>query len=125
MCFEEFEARYRSEYAKFYTFLSTFYEENNEKEEYFRTARDILQTREQTYKAFVRLVVGWSSLDAASVPSNDAVPRSLSDKSFGGAFAESESDILSLAIGGESTTSRPGGLVPTADGLGWQPRSPR
>jgi len=119
--FEEFEARYRCEYAKFYQFLSTFYDENAEKEEYFRTAHDILRTKEDAYKAFVRLVSGWSSADGAAPARNaELPPRSLSDKSFGGAFAESESDILSFAIGGDRGRSRPEGLFPTKDGLGWQ-----
>ena len=119
--FQEFEARYRSEYAKFYQFLSAFYDENSEKEEYFRAAHDILQTKEDSYKAFVRLVSGWSSSDGAAPARNsEGPPTSLSDKSFGGAFAESESDIFSFAIGGDPKARRSDGLVPTKDGLGWE-----
>jgi FAD-dependent halogenase len=122
--FEEFEARYRSEYAKFYQFLSAFYDENSEKEEYFRTAHEILQTKEDAYKAFVRLVSGWSSSDGvAPVRNRDVPPTSLSDKSFGGAFAESESDIFSFAIGGDPKARRPEGLIPTKDGLAWEAES--
>ena len=119
--FREFEARYRSEYAKFYQFLSAFYDENSEKEEYFRVAHDILQTREDAYKAFVRLVSGWSGSDGAAPSMQPNAPAmSLSDKSFGGAFAESESDIFSFAIGSDPKACRPGGLVPTQDGLAWE-----
>ncbi len=51
---------------------------------------------------------GWSSPDGVA-PALDrgGRPRTLSDKSFGGAFAESESDIFNLAIGGDPKTSRP------------------
>lgn len=122
---QEFEERYRREYAKFYEFLCAFYDENREKEEYFRAARDVLQTEEAHYKAFVRLVSGWSSRDGdrPAMPT-DSHPLTLSEKSFGGAFAESESDILGLAIGGERRPSGQGGLVPTRDGLAWETRLP-
>jgi halogenation protein CepH len=123
--FQEFEERYRCEYAKFYQFLSAFYEENLEKEDYFRSAQDVLGTEEDDYKAFVRLVSGWSSTDSdRPVVTRDGSPRTLSEKSFGGAFAESESDILGIAIGSEPKTFRSAGLVPTRDGLAWQTRPP-
>ncbi len=123
---QEFEERYRCEYAKFYEFLSTFYDENREKEDYFRSAQAVLRTAEDDYKAFVRLVSGWSSADGeTTVVTRDGRPRTLSEKSFGGAFAESESDILSLAIGSERSTSKRHGFVPTSDGLAWEPRAVR
>jgi halogenation protein CepH len=123
--FQEFEERYRCEYAKFHQFLSAFYEENREKEDYFRFAQDVIGTEEDDYKAFVRLVSGWSSTDSdRPVVTRDGPPRTLSEKSFGGAFAESESDILGIAIGSEPKTFRSAGLVPTRDGLAWQTRPP-
>jgi halogenation protein CepH len=118
LLFQEFEDRYRNEYAKFYEFLSTFYDENRQKEEYFQVAHDILQTKENDYRAFVRLVSGWSSAEATA--RTTGAPLTLSDKSFGGAFAESESDIFSLSIGSEPKSPRDKGLVPTEDGLGWR-----
>jgi FAD-dependent halogenase len=121
--FDEFEERYRREYAKFHQFLSAFYQENQDKEDYFRSAQDILRTDEADYKAFVRLVSGWSSTGGHEAGVTHAgPPRTLSEKSFGGAFAESESDILGLAIGGERRPIAHAGLVPTSDGLAWQTR---
>jgi halogenation protein CepH len=120
----EFETRYRNEYAKFYRFLVTFYQDL-EQEEYFRRASEILQTGEQGSNALVRLVSGWS---ADAVQSTDAYnghaqgahrPRTLAEKSFGNAFANSEADIFDWAIGGVPSISSSAGLVPTDDGLAW------
>jgi halogenation protein CepH len=122
----EFEIRYRSEYAKFYQFLVTFYEDNRDQEDYFRRASEILQTSEEGSNALVRLVSGWSS--AGDVPARKRgeqagqaqPPRTLAEKSFGNAFAKSEADIFDWAIRGvPSMSSSAGGLVPTDDGLAW------
>jgi len=124
--FNEFENRYRTEYAKFYTFLSSFYDENQTKEEYFRTAGEILRGKEDDYKAFVRLVSGWSTLEAGGATSaatekwTDEPPRTLSEKSFGNAFEESESDIFSMALGTAPLGLRSDRLAPSSDGLTWR-----
>lgn len=123
--FNEFERRYRTEYAKFYTFLCSFYDENQTKEEYFRTAGEILKGKEDDYKAFVRLVSGWSTSETGGAASTaaekrtDSPPRTLSEKSFGNAFDESESDIFSMALGTAPSASRSDHLNPSADGLSW------
>jgi halogenation protein CepH len=120
----EFETRYRNEYAKFYEFLVTFYEDL-EQEEYFRRASEILQTGEQGPNALVRLVSGWSADgEEPNVPREERTgeaqpPRTLAEKSFGNAFAKSEADIFDWAIKGVPSMSSSGGLVPTDDGLGW------
>lgn len=120
----EFETRYRNEYAKFYEFLVTFYEDL-EQEEYFRRASEILQTGEQGPNALVRLVSGWSADGEESKVTRDEgageaqPPRTLAEKSFGNAFARSEADIFDWAIKGVPSISSSGGLVPTDDGLGW------
>jgi FAD-dependent halogenase len=121
----EFETRYRNEYAKFYQFLSTFYEENREQEDYFRCAGNILQTEEEGSRALVRLVSGWSAdrevgkreCDKGAEEPQPA--RTLAQKSFGNAFAKSEADIFDWAIRGVPSMYSSGGLVPTDDGLGW------
>jgi halogenation protein CepH len=121
----EFETRYRNEYARFYQFLATFYEENRGQEDYFRRASEILQTGEKGSNALVRLVSGWS---AADEPPNERrnkqageaqPPRTLAEKSFGNAFAKSETDIFDWVIRGVPSISSSGGLVPTDDGLAW------
>jgi halogenation protein CepH len=120
----EFETRYRNEYAKFYEFLVTFYEDL-EQEEYFRRASEILQTGEQGPKPFVRLVSGWTADGeepkvARDERAGEALPRrTLAEKSFGNAFANSEADIFDWAIQGVPSMSSSGSLVPTDDGLGW------
>jgi halogenation protein CepH len=120
----EFETRYRNEYAKFYQFLVTFYEDL-EHDEYFRRASEILQTGEQGSNALVRLVSGWSADGEGSNGTRDEraeeaqPPRTLAEKSFGNAFAKSEADIFDWAIKGVPSISSSGGLVPTDDGLGW------
>lgn len=121
----EFETRYRKEYAKFYQFLVTFYEENRDQEDYFRRASEILQTGEEGANALVSLVSGWSAAgespqerrpDEAGEP---RAPRTLAEKSFGNAFAKSEADIFDWVIKGVPSMSSSDGLVPTDDGLAW------
>jgi FAD-dependent halogenase len=120
----EFETRYRNEYAKFYQFLVTFYEDLD-KAEYFRRASEILQTGEEGSNALVRLVSGWSAAgaEAKETPDEGAAevqpPKTLAEKSFGNAFARSEADIFDWAITGVPSMSSSGGLVPTDDGLAW------
>lgn len=126
----EFEARYRNEYAKFYRFLLTFYEDL-EQENYFRRASEILQTGEQGANALVRLVSGWSADGIQPDKADDGPaaevqrPRTLAEKSFGNAFARSEADIFNWAIWGVPSMSSSGGLVPTDDGLAWIPAAAR
>jgi len=120
----EFETRYRNEYAKFYQFLVTFYKDL-EQEEYFRRASEILQTDELGSNALVRLVSGWSAdgqeLDKTREGRAEEAkpPRTLAEKSFGNAFAKSEADIFDWAIKGVPSMSSSKGLVPTDDGLAW------
>ena len=122
----EFETRYRNEYAKFYQFLATFYEENRDQEDYFRCANEILQTKEEGSNALVRLVSGWSAAGGdVAKEKHDKQARqcqgaqTLAEKSFGNAFAKSEADIFDWVIRGVPSMSSAGGLVPTDDGLAW------
>ena len=120
----EFETRYRTEYAKFYQFLVTFYKDLDQ-EEYFRRASEILETGEEDSNALVRLVSGWSADGEGLHETNEQkaeeaqTPRTLAEKSFGNAFAKSEADIFDWAIKGVPSMSTSGGLVPTDDGLAW------
>jgi halogenation protein CepH len=122
----EFETRYRNEYAKFYQFLTTFYEENCNQEDYFRSANEILHSSEKGSDALVRLVSGWSA-DGADLAKEKHDKQAgqcqraltLAEKSFGNAFAKSEADIFDWVIRGVPSISSAGGLVPTDDGLAW------
>jgi len=122
----EFETRYRNEYAKFYQFLATFYDENRDQKDYFRSAKEILQSNEKGSDALVRLVSGWSAdgADAAKEKHDKQAgqcqhPQTLAEKSFGNAFAKSEADIFDWVIRGVPSMSCAGGLVPSDDGLAW------
>jgi FAD-dependent halogenase len=120
----EFETRYRNEYAKFYQFLVTFYEDL-EQQEYCRRAREILQTEQPGSQALVSLVSGWSADGGALHKTYEKrveeaqPPTTLAAKSFGNAFANSEEDIFDWAIKGVPSMTPSRGLVPTDDGLAW------
>jgi len=119
----EFETRYRNEYAKFYQFLISFYQDLDPKE-YFQRASEILHTEDHGSSALVRLVSGWSAdgewtKKTGDAPGEARSPRTLAENSFGNAFATSETDIFDWAIRGVPSLSSSGGLVPTDDGLAW------
>jgi halogenation protein CepH len=57
-CFKEYSLRYRREYSNFYQFLMHFYRMDQEEDEYFWAAREVLQAGERANEAFVRLVSG-------------------------------------------------------------------
>lgn len=59
--FDEFERRYRREFANFYQFLLAFYDMHEDEDSYFWAARKVLSTDEPEQEAFVRLVGGVSS----------------------------------------------------------------
>jgi halogenation protein CepH len=63
LLFDEFEARYRREFGKFYQFLIGFYDMHQDESSYFWSARKILNTEERDNDAFVRLVAGISEAD--------------------------------------------------------------
>jgi halogenation protein CepH len=57
-CFREYSLRYRREYSNFYQFLMHFYRMDQEEDDYFWAAREVLQAEERANEAFVRLVSG-------------------------------------------------------------------
>lgn len=57
-CFDEFEARYRREYANFYDFLLAFYDVSSDIDSYYWQARKILNSPESGNRAFIDLVAG-------------------------------------------------------------------
>ncbi|WP_410657453.1 tryptophan 7-halogenase [Amycolatopsis sp. lyj-112] len=109
-CFAEFEARYRREFALFRDFLLTFYEQDTDKGDYFRHARQLTDHHGTADEAFADLVGGVSSQD-------------FSGTMFGDVLAEGAQLQLRGLLGdaaGDEPPMFPGGLVPTADGRRWQ-----
>jgi halogenation protein CepH len=57
-CFDEFERRYRQEFAVFYEFLLGFYDMHQDEESYFWKARKVLRNQDRDNAAFIQLVAG-------------------------------------------------------------------
>jgi len=63
--FQEFERRYRREYSVFYEYLMCFYDMHVDKNSYFWSAKKITKSTSPELEAFVDLVGGLSSGEAA------------------------------------------------------------
>ena len=59
--FGEFEWRYRREFSNFYNFLVSFYDIEQNKEQYFWSAKKITNSKEKDNIAFINLVSGYST----------------------------------------------------------------
>jgi FAD-dependent halogenase len=109
-CFREFDLRYRLEYLSFFEFLTTFYNTNLDKADYFRKAHEIVGTHETDREAFVRLVSGRSQEARLAIRSHKA----------GREFGESDiADMVSPSAGGRSSKTIETGLAASANGLRW------
>jgi FAD-dependent halogenase len=145
----EFEARYRREFGVFYEFLMSFYQMNRNEDSYFWEAKRVTDNTHRTeFESFVELVAGISSGEAALTDAGQLVERfeSRSDELSGAVDriaegASGSSSMLKSAVvkqamhEGSQVQMRaqlgknaapeaplfPGGLVPTADGLCWEP----
>ncbi|TDD77937.1 tryptophan 7-halogenase [Actinomadura rubrisoli] len=147
--FGEFEGRYRREYGVFYEFLSAFYDMQGEEESYFWKAKKVTAFDTSAMEAFVTLVGGVASGEAALTDPAEMVgrfrasSRSLADAvtatgDMTTASGERMNHLFGVGVVGDvmqemnqiqrrgvlgSATSEapllPGGLVPSADGLGW------
>lgn len=152
--FDEFEGRYRREYAVFYEFLSSFYDMEQSEESYFWTARKVTNVNRTDMAAFVSLVAGgYSGEDALTDP--DAViakfaasTQALTDAAArtGGMDTDSGQRMGHLfsapvvrdvmeemnALQARGATAAdtveapllPYGLVPSRDGLAWAEPTP-
>ncbi|GAA1009560.1 FAD-binding protein [Acrocarpospora pleiomorpha] len=135
--FGEFEGRYRREYAVFYEFLSAFYDMQHGEGTYFWNARKVTGMEATDMEAFTTLVGGLHSRELAlsSRDLADAVERTGTMQTESGErmfhlfgtpvvtdVMQEMNQIQSRGVHGERTPEAPllpGGLVPTADGLGW------
>ena len=61
LAFDEFEARYRREYAVFYEFLMSFYEMHVDESSYFWNAKKVTSNSQAELVSFVELVAGMST----------------------------------------------------------------
>ncbi|GAA3302133.1 tryptophan 7-halogenase [Dactylosporangium vinaceum] len=145
--FEEFESRYRREFSAFYEFLVSFYEMHRNEQSYFWQAKKVTNNDRPELEAFVDLVGGVSSGEAALVDADTAASRLRSGSAeFAGAVDELQAGgsgsmvplmkssvvrqvmragsqvQMQAAMGDEAEPETPvfdGGLICSPDGLGW------
>lgn len=143
----EFENRYRHEYGVFYEFLTSFYELHHSEDSYFWSAKKVTNSSRSELEAFVDLVGGVSSGEAALTDAESAVNRfrersaefasAISDlrdndsesmvplfkTSVVRQVMEESTSVQMRAILGEDaepeTPLFPGGLVASPDGMFW------
>ncbi|MET7474083.1 FAD-dependent oxidoreductase [Streptomyces sp. NPDC005648] len=140
---EEFQARYRHEYALFYEFLVSFYDMHQDERSYFWKARKVTNVAATELEAFVELVGGLASGDASladpgarltsasseldgavgRLPESDGLRNPLFESaSVRQVFQEGavlqERGVFGGPLEDESPV-RPGGLVASEDGLTW------
>jgi halogenation protein CepH len=127
--FEEFEARYRQEYARFHDFLVSFYDMHSDEQSYFWKAKKVTGNAASEVQSFVELVGGGSSDERALVDVGSYLDRDGHgiDK-LAWSVAEAGANIQMQAATGsaadEQLPIRPGGLVPSLDGMHWSQPSP-
>lgn len=145
--FDEFEARYRHEYALFYEFLVSFYDMHQDERSYFWKARKVTNVGATELESFVELVGGLASGDASLAGPGQAGARLTAASSdveaavgrlpdagdlrnplfesatFRQVFQEGTVLQERGVFGGpleDETPLRPGGLVASEDGLTWE-----
>lgn len=142
---EEYEFRYRAEYAKFYEYLVSFYNMNADADGYFWAAKRVTDADTSELEAFAELVGGGSSgehaltdvqtlrdridertqdLEAALHDTDgDGATGSLHhSQTVRNAMREGNNLQIHAALGrrpGREKPLRPHGLIPSADGLSW------
>ncbi|MEO6086726.1 MAG: FAD-dependent oxidoreductase [Umezawaea sp.] len=144
--FTEFEDRYRREYGQFYEFLISFYDMQQDQNSYFWSAKRVTAVSAPEAEAFVELVGGLVSgdaavlrpeglgarLTAAATDVGDAVRRlSTSDDRrnpllessvIRGTFHEGRQLQEQALYGGSLDEPAAGAVEPSADGLAWTVR---
>lgn len=122
--FEEFEERYRQEYARFHDFLVAFYDKHSDEQSYFWKAKKVTGSAASELQSFVDLVGGGSSEERALVDAGSYLDRRDGDiDDMIWSVAEAGARIqVQAATGGtedEQVPVRQGGLVPSPDGMHW------
>ncbi len=127
--FEEFELRYRQEYARFHDFLVAFYDMHSDEQGYFWKAKKVTGNVASELQSFVELIGGGSSGERALVDAGSYLDRR--DREFdelAWSVAQAGARIQMQAATGDTVDEqvpvRPGGLVPSPDGMHWSLPSP-
>ncbi|MBW4720312.1 FAD-dependent oxidoreductase [Saccharothrix obliqua] len=137
----EFENRYRREYRVFYEFLTAFYDMQQHEDSYFWRARKVTGIGDTDLEAFATLVGGVASGDPGlggartrmATASRDLVRGFAAAGAAGTPAGERMSTLFRTpvvrevmaeasrmqALGTSESPLLPGGLVPSADELGW------
>lgn len=139
VAFDEYEQRYRAEYARFYEYLIAFYNMNAEADSYFWAAKKVTNADASELAAFADLVGGGSSGELALTQA-DALRAHFADatQELAGAVETSGSLHGSAMVRqamregtgiqihaalnrrpGREKPQTPGGLIPSMDGLSW------
>ncbi|MBF9129481.1 tryptophan 7-halogenase [Plantactinospora sp. S1510] len=146
--FEEFETRYRREYAVFYEFLMSFYDMHVDENSYFWSAKKVTRSSHTELESFVQLVAGLTSSDFELAGAEDAAVRFKERSSeFAGAIEtlvdQREQSMAPLfrssvvrramrdgaqvqtraQLGEDAGVESPvfgGGLIPSSDGMFWE-----
>ncbi len=147
--FREFEWRYRREYSAFYEYLMCFYDMHVDENSYFWSAKKVTRSTNSDLEAFVTLVAGLSSGEAALdqavtlvdrfqgrfkeytsavdelVANNEQSMLPLFNSSVGRDATLESAQIQCLAALGvglqRETPLFEDGLIPSADGMFWSP----
>lgn len=134
LAFEEFESRYRREYAHFYEFLVSFYDRNVDEQSYFWKAKKITNYPASELEAFTSLVSGLASRDRELLAGGEVwLPPRAEEASPAGPHPDWDTDrhirfhahhplfeTDEWMPGGLPTQGpRPDGLVVSEDGLRW------
>jgi FAD-dependent halogenase len=118
--FSEFELRYRREFGIFYTFLASFYNLHANEDSYFWSAKKITKSTATELEAFVELVGGVASGEAALV---GAGPLARFNSVLVQQVMQEMKNLQSLAERGEILEAQaplgPRRLVSSPDGLFW------
>jgi FAD-dependent halogenase len=139
--FREFEYRYRREYGVFYEFLVSFYDMHVDEDSYFWSARKVTDDTSSDLESFVSLVGGVSSGETAlaeryrssSSEFASAVDQLVANKEQSmvplmkssivkHAMQEGAKEQARVLLGQDTEPETPlfaGGLVASADSLGW------
>lgn len=127
--FEEFELRYRQEYARFHDFLVAFYDMHSDEQSYFWKAKKVTGSVTSELQSFVDLVGGGSSDERALVDVGSYLDRRGREfDELVWSVAQAGARIQVQAATGDTADEqvpvRPGGLVPSRDGMHWSLPSP-
>lgn len=146
--FEEYERRYRREYANFYTFLVGFYDMHKDENSYFWEARKVIGTPDQALQGFLRLVSGTTTGERVYASAEEfmnaskplladegaSMPAPKIEANENKTFMEDfdSAEIVQMMMQGHFGDKRPkekpmrsGGLVPSRGGFHWmKPAAP-